>query len=93
MSENENLQNDLQKSSQELPKKRGRKQKTETMLDTMLETDQKVESEIVVPEKLGHWINDDAVGTKTCDVCDAVMRGWAYRELFNFCPKCGTRMV
>lgn len=35
------------------------------------------------------WIKDEAIGTKQCESCGAVMRGWAFREPFQFCPKCG----
>ena len=35
------------------------------------------------------WIRNEAEGTKKCDACGAVMRGWAYREPFQYCPKCG----
>lgn len=35
------------------------------------------------------WIRNQAEGTKQCDACGAVMRGWAYREPFKYCPKCG----
>lgn len=35
------------------------------------------------------WIRNDTEGTKMCDACGAVMRGWAFREPFQFCPKCG----
>ena len=35
------------------------------------------------------WIRNEAEGTKKCDACGAVMRGWAYREPFKYCPKCG----
>lgn len=38
-----------------------------------------------------HWIINQADGTKQCESCGAVMRGWAYREPFDYCPKCGKR--
>lgn len=68
-------------------KKRTPKVKAETPVE---ETGK---SNIVVPEKLAHWIMDEASASKKCDACGAVMKGWAYRELFLYCPKCGTRTV
>ena len=35
------------------------------------------------------WIKNLIDGTKKCESCGAVMRGWAYREPFAYCPKCG----
>ena len=35
------------------------------------------------------WIKNQYDFTKTCESCGAVMRGWAYREPFKYCPKCG----
>lgn len=35
------------------------------------------------------WIPNKIEGTKMCESCGAVMRGWAYREPFKYCPKCG----
>lgn len=40
-------------------------------------------------QKVYKWIKDMAVGTKKCENCGAVMRGWAFREPFNYCPRCG----
>ena len=37
------------------------------------------------------WIKDEALATKTCEACGAVMRGWAFREKFAFCPMCGAK--
>ena len=39
--------------------------------------------------KTGEWIIDKE--HKTCSACGAVMLGWAYREPFKFCPKCGSQ--
>jgi len=39
------------------------------------------------------WIVDTVQFTKTCAKCGATMRGWAYREKFDYCPKCGTKMA
>ena len=50
--------------------------------------------EIVQPkEKTFKWIKDEINGTKTCENCGSTMRGWAYREIFNYCPKCGARAI
>ncbi len=45
------------------------------------------------PEQIYKWIRNEALGNKTCEACGAIMRGWAYREVFNYCPKCGNRVV
>ena len=37
------------------------------------------------------WIKDEALATKTCEACGAVMHGWAFREKFAFCPMCGAK--
>lgn len=41
------------------------------------------------PPKQMKWIKNQAEATKQCDACGAFMRGWAYREPFQYCPKCG----
>ena len=39
-----------------------------------------------------HWIMDEANFAKTCEKCGAVIRGaWAFREKFDYCPKCGAK--
>lgn len=38
------------------------------------------------------WVKDEVQATKTCEACGAVMRGWAYREKFLYCPMCGAKM-
>ena len=64
-------------------------------LDTIEETvvtpiASEVESE---PEdKAYHWVNNVYEFTKTCEKCGAVMRGWAYRQDFPYCPMCGTKL-
>ena len=35
------------------------------------------------------WICDVSAQTKTCSACKSIMRQWAYREPFKYCPKCG----
>ena len=45
----------------------------------------------IQPVSTSRWIRDTINATKTCEACGSVMRGWAYRETFNFCPKCGKR--
>lgn len=37
------------------------------------------------------WVIDNATTTKKCSACEAIMRGWAHREVFNYCPKCGAK--
>ena len=38
------------------------------------------------------WIIDKINFTKTCEACGAVMKGWAYREKFYYCPICGIKI-
>lgn len=37
------------------------------------------------------WVIDKKTGAKQCSACEAIMRGWAHREVFNYCPKCGAK--
>lgn len=53
------------------------------------EIEQNVKTEEIVHYK---WIDNRAEGIKTCEKCGAAMRGWAYREKFDYCPKCGEKM-
>ena len=87
MSETINTQKKSQKSSSTISK-RARKPKIEK-----IEEEQKVETNLKKPEVLSKWIIDEVNATKTCEICGAVMRGWAFREKFNFCPMCGNRAV
>lgn len=54
--------------------------------------EKKVEK-VVEPVKIEtKWVvNPDF--TKTCEACGAVMRGWACRENFLYCPMCGAKVV
>lgn len=87
MKENENLQKDSQESLLSTSK-RGRKPKVEKM-----EVEKNVEEVAVKEEKATQngttWIKN--VDTKVCEACGAIMRGWAFREPFAYCPKCGAK--
>ena len=37
------------------------------------------------------WIVDGE--TKVCEYCGSVLRGWAARQSFIYCPICGTHMT
>ena len=62
----------------------------ETVQEEAQETNEVVETDVKTlrPTK---WIVNEAEGSKKCEACGAVMRGWAYRELFDYCPKCGKK--
>ena len=47
-------------------------------------------SGISVAEDKTRWILN-ANHTKTCEACGETMFGWAYREKFAYCPKCGAK--
>ena len=89
MNEKENLQKSSQTGSSNTIKK-GRKPKAEKMEAEKNLEEEKIEEKAV---KESHkWIVDRVAFTKTCDGCGAVMRGWAYRETFKYCPMCGSEM-
>ena len=48
--------------------------------------------EEIQPKEYSKWLKDEQKWQKTCEKCGAVMRGWAYRENFKYCPMCGVEM-
>lgn len=84
MKENENMQDKLQENSSNTVKK-GRKR---------VEKIEVTEEKEVVKEapKTTRWIMNPN-HTKTCEACGAIMFGWAFREPFEYCPKCGAKAV
>lgn len=72
------------------------KMEVEKKLDEVIEEPiAEVEKPVSKPkkEKTSKWVKNEAVGTKACEACGAVMRGWAFREDFQYCPKCGAKMA
>ena len=39
------------------------------------------------------WEKNEFEATKKCQKCGAVMRGWAYRQEFKYCPMCGEKLA
>ena len=85
MTEKENLQKQSVTESQKPKRKRN-------VIKVKNEPEQEVKQEVEDRPRY-KWIRDELNATKTCEMCGGVMRGWAYREVFNYCPKCGNRMI
>ena len=47
---------------------------------------------VVLPPKIGHWINIDATHSK-CDRCGAVFEIASENGEANYCPNYGARMI
>lgn len=66
------------------------KKEVDEILEEPITEAVKVEKKAKAP-KATKWIIDDSKATKTCESCGAVMRGWAFREDFKYCPICGAK--
>lgn len=62
---------------------------TEVVEEVKVEETKAEEKKPTKGAKGTRWIADNALFTKTCEACGATMLGWAYREPFQYCPKCG----
>ena len=49
-----------------------------------------VEEETKYIKNTAEWIV--TADAKKCSICGAEMRGWAFRQNFNYCPMCGMRI-
>lgn len=88
MKENENMQNSLQENSLSTSKK-GRK-RVEKIEVEKIEVAEEVKEVKKEAPKSTRWIMNPN-HTKTCEACGAIMFGWAFREPFEYCPKCGAK--